>query len=218
MRRLILPLLPQLAQAVVGTTMMGAGLAATYRARLGVQPWDVLHQALANLLGITPGVVIIAVSVLVVAMWWPLRQKPGLGTLVCTFIPGLVMDRVMAVLPTPQLLVARIGMLAAGILLFATGTAVLLKAGLGPGVRDGLMTGACARWRWSVRAVRTSLEVGVLLLGLAIANPVTAFTTGIAGPGTLAFAAAIGPLLHVLLGRPPTDHRAHPHPAPEARP
>lgn len=219
MRRLRLAHILQLAQAVLGTTVMGAGLAATYRARLGVQPWDVLHQALANLFGITPGIVIIMVSVVVVAMWWPLRQKPGLGTLVCTIVPGLVMDRVMAVLPVPELLPARIGLLAAGIVSFAVGTSLLLKAGLGPGVRDGLMTGACARWGWSVRAVRTGLEVGVLLVGLAIANPVTAFTAGIAGPGTLAFAAAIGPLLHVFLGRrPPADRPRRPQPTTEARP
>jgi uncharacterized membrane protein YczE len=208
MRRLTHTHVLRLAQAVFGATVMGTGLAATYRARLGVQPWDVLHQALANLLGLTPGVVIIVVSVVVLAMWWPLRQKPGLGTVVCTVVPGLVMDRVMTVLPTPEPVLARVGLLAEGIVLFAIGTALLLRAGLGPGVRDGLMTGACARWGWSVRVVRTGLEVSVLLIGLAIAGPVTAVTSGIAGPGTLAVAVALGPLLQVLLGNRPTPAAA----------
>jgi uncharacterized membrane protein YczE len=191
----------RLGQAVAGSAVMGAGLAAIFQAKLGAPPWDVLHLALARLTGLTPGTIITAVSLLVLLLWWPLRQKPGWGTAAGAVVPGLATDRVLAGLPAPEPLIERAGLLAAGIVVFAVGTTVMLRAEQGPGVRDGLMIGACARWGYSIRTVRTALEVSVLLLGLAVAGPVTAFTTGIAGPGTLVVAAVLGPLLHVLLGR-----------------
>ena len=140
-----------------------------------------------------------AVSVVVLLFWWPLRQRPGLGTLATTFLPGTCCDLVLSVVPVPNDLVPRAALLAGGIAVFAAGTALVIQAGLGPGARDGLMTGACARWGLKVRTVRTALELGVLILGLVLANPIQAFTTGTAGPGTLAIALTLGPLLGVLL-------------------
>jgi uncharacterized membrane protein YczE len=191
------------AQTVFGAAVMGTGLAATYQARLGVQPWDVLHQALANLTGLTAGEIIVLVSVVTLAMWLPLRQRPGLGTLVCTLVPGPVMDRVREILPSPDSVLPRILLLVAGIALFAVGTALLIRARLGPGVRDGLMTGACARWGWPIGVVRAGLELGVLLLGLGVAllGRANVIANGSVGLGTLVIALALGPLLHVLLGR-----------------
>lgn len=183
----------------VGASTTGAGLALMIRARLGAQPWDVLHLALAKLLNVSPGTVIIGVSMLVLLFWWPLRQRPGLGTLAMTFLPGVCCDLVLSVVPVPADLAPRAALLAGGIAVFSVGTALVIKGGLGPGARDGLMTGACARWGLSVRTVRTGLELGVLVLGLILANPVQAISTGTAGPGTLAIALTLGPLIGVLL-------------------
>ncbi|MBB5897326.1 YczE/YyaS/YitT family protein [Kutzneria kofuensis] len=184
---------------IAGASAMGAGLALMIRAHLGAQPWDVLHLALAKLLGVSPGTVIIGVALLVLLFWWPLRQRPGLGTLATTILPGVSCDLVLSVVPVPDDLVPRAALLAGGISAFAAGTALVIRAGLGPGARDGLMTGACARWGWSVRTVRTCLELGVLVLGLVLTDPMQAIRTGTAGPGTIAIALTLGPLLGLLL-------------------
>jgi uncharacterized membrane protein YczE len=189
----------QLFRVVLGASTTGAGLALMIRARLGAQPWDVLHLALAKLLNVSPGTVIIGVSVLVLMFWWPLRQRPGLGTLAMTFLPGACCDLVLSIVPVPADLAPRAALLVGGIAVFSVGTALVIKGGLGPGARDGLMTGACARWGLSVRTVRTGLELGVLTLGLILANPVQAISAGTAGPGTLAIALTLGPLIGVLL-------------------
>jgi uncharacterized membrane protein YczE len=159
----------------------------------------VLHLALAKLLNVSPGTVIIGVSLLVLVAWWPLRQRPGLGTLAMTILPGACCDLVLSIVPVPADLMPRAALLAGGIAVFSMGTAIVIKGGLGPGARDGLMTGACARWGLSVRTVRTGLELGVLILGLILANPVQAIATGTAGPGTVAIAVTLGPLIGLLL-------------------
>ncbi|GAA3438349.1 hypothetical protein GCM10018954_079650 [Kutzneria kofuensis] len=189
----------RLLRVIAGASAMGAGLALMIRAHLGAQPWDVLHLALAKLLGVSPGTVIIGVALLVLLFWWPLRQRPGLGTLATTILPGVSCDLVLSVVPVPDDLVPRAALLAGGISAFAAGTALVIRAGLGPGARDGLMTGACARWGWSVRTVRTCLELGVLVLGLVLTDPMQAIRTGTAGPGTIAIALTLGPLLGLLL-------------------
>jgi uncharacterized membrane protein YczE len=129
------------------------------------------------------------------------------------------MDRVRAVLPAPDAMGPRVGLLVAGIVVFAVGSAVLIRARLGPGVRDGLMTGACARWGWPVGMVRTGLEVSVLGLGLVVAGgPANAIGAGSLGVGTLVVAASLGPLMHLLLPRrhKPTAVPEPPSPAPTA--
>jgi uncharacterized membrane protein YczE len=189
----------RLTRVCLGASTMGAGLALMIRARLGAQPWDVLHLALSKLLGVSPGTVIIGVSLVVLLFWWPLKQRPGLGTLATTFLPGACCDLTLSVVPVPNDLPPRVALLAGGIAVFSIGTALVIRGGLGPGARDGLMTGACARWGLSVRTVRTSLELGVLALGLVLANPIQAISTGTAGWGTLAIALTLGPLIGVLL-------------------
>jgi uncharacterized membrane protein YczE len=195
----LLKLAWRLFRVIVGASAMGAGLALMIRARLGAQPWDVLHLALAKLLGVSPGTVIIGVALVVLLFWWPLKQRPGLGTVATTVLPGVSCDVVLAAVPTPDALLPRVGLLAGGILVFSIGTALVIRGGLGPGARDGLMTGACARWGFSVRTVRTGLELGVLILGLILANPMQAISAGTAGPGTLAIALTLGPLIGLLL-------------------
>lgn len=195
----LLKLAWRLFRVIVGGAAMGAGLALMIRARLGAQPWDVLHLALAKLLGVSPGTVIIGVALLVLLFWWPLKQRPGLGTVATTFLPGIGCDVVLSLVPTPEALLPRVALLAGGIVVFSVGTALVIRGGLGPGARDGLMTGACARWGLSVRTVRTTLELSVLVLGLLLANPMQAISAGTAGPGTLAIALTLGPLIGLLL-------------------
>jgi uncharacterized membrane protein YczE len=195
----LLKLAWRLFRVIIGASAMGAGLALMIRARLGAQPWDVLHLALAKLLGVSPGTVIIGVALVVLLFWWPLKQRPGLGTVATTVLPGVSCDLVLALVPTPDPLVPRLALLAGGIVVFSIGTALVIRGGLGPGARDGLMTGACARWGLSVRTVRTTLELSVLVVGLLLANPMQAISAGTAGPGTLAIALTLGPLIGFLL-------------------
>src|SRR5215469_13461162 len=182
----------RLVRLYVGLGGFGASLALMLRARLGLGPWDVLHQGIARHLGVQIGWVTIGVSVLVMLAWIPLRQRPGLGTLSNAVIVGLVVNGALDVLPTPGLLIWRVLWLAAGIGLNALATACYIGAGLGPGPRDGLMTGIAARGH-SLRVVRTLIELSVLAIGFVLGGTV--------GVGTLAYALSIGPLTQLLLPR-----------------
>jgi uncharacterized membrane protein YczE len=175
-----------------GLAGFGVSVALLVRARLGLDPWDVLHQGIARHLGIQIGWVVIAVSAVVLLAWIPLRQRPGLGTISNLVLVGLVANVALDVLPDAHGLALRIALLAAGIALNAAATALYVGAGLGPGPRDGIMTGLAARGH-SVRVVRTLTEVTVLAAGWALGGTV--------GAGTLAYAVLIGPLVHVLLPR-----------------
>jgi uncharacterized membrane protein YczE len=185
-------LVARLARLYPGLVGFGVSLALMVRARLGLDPWDVLHQGIARQLGVQLGWVTIAVSGLVLLAWIPLRQRPGLGTLSNAVIVGLVVNGALDVLPAPGSLGWRAAFLAAGIGLNGLATACYIGAGLGPGPRDGLMTGLVARGH-SLRVVRTLIEVSVLAIGWALGGSV--------GLGTLAYALSIGPLTHVLLPR-----------------
>ena len=182
----------RLVRLYVGLGGFGVSLALMLRARLGLGPWDVLHQGIARHLGVQIGWVTIGVSVLVMLAWIPLRQRPGLGTLSNAVIVGLVVNGALDVLPTPRLLTWRVLWLAAGIGLNALATACYIGAGLGPGPRDGLMTGIAARGH-SLRVVRTLIELSVLAIGFVLGGTV--------GVGTLAYALSIGPLTQLLLPR-----------------
>jgi len=182
----------RLVRLYVGLGGFGVSLALMLRARLGLGPWDVLHQGIARHLGVQIGWVTIGVSVLVMLAWIPLRQRPGLGTLSNAVIVGLVVNGALDVLPTPGLLIWRVLWLAAGIGLNALATACYIGAGLGPGPRDGLMTGIAARGH-SLRVVRTLIELSVLAIGFVLGGTV--------GVGTLAYALSIGPLTQLLLPR-----------------
>jgi uncharacterized membrane protein YczE len=182
----------RLARLYLGLGGFGVSLALMVRARLGLDPWDVLHQGIARHLGVQLGWVTIGVSGLVLLAWIPLRQRPGLGTVSNAIIVGLVVNGALDVLPAPGSLAWRAAWLAAGIGLNGLATAYYIGAGLGPGPRDGLMTGIVARGH-SLRAVRTLIELSVFAIGAALGGTI--------GVGTLAYALSIGPLTHVLLPR-----------------
>jgi uncharacterized membrane protein YczE len=208
MRRPTADLGARLVQVVAGASVSGIGLAWMIRAKLGAQPWDVLHLALASLAHVTVGTVIVAMSMLVLLAWWPLRLRPGWGTLAMTFIPGLACDGALWITPTfDNNLPMRVALLVCGIGVFAVGTAAVIRAGLGPGARDGLMVGACRRFGWSVFAVRTGIEVTVLALGLALAGFWPAVHAGTAGVGTVVIALSLGPLLGRMLPKRAIDSR-----------
>ena len=183
----------RLVQLYLGLALYGASMALLVRSTLGVTPWDVLHQGLARHLGWSLGTAAIVVGAVVLLFWIPLRQRPGVGTVSNVFVIGLAVDATLAVVPAPSSLALRIGFVAAGVLLNAVATAAYIGVHLGPGPRDGLMTGLVRRTGGSVRLVRTSIEAAVVLTGWLLG--------GTLGLGTVVYALAIGPLVHVLLPR-----------------
>lgn len=156
------------------------------RAGLGLDPWDVLHQGIAFGLNHQIGTVSIAVGALVLLLWIPLRQRPGLGTVSNVVVVGLAMNATLAMLPTQHGDPARVAMLAGAVLLCGVATGMYICAGFGPGPRDGLMTGIARRAGISIRLSRTIVELTVLLTGWLLGGTV--------GVGTVLFAVAIGPL------------------------
>ena len=183
----------RLVQLYAGLVLYGVSMALLVRSSLGVMPWDVLHQGLARQLGWSLGVVTIVVGALVLLAWIPLRERPGLGTVSNVVVIGLALDAALAVLPEPSSLPVRVSLVPAGILLNAVATAAYIGVHLGPGPRDGLMTGLVRRTGRSVRLVRTSIEVTVVALGWLLG--------GTLGVATVLYALAIGPLVHALLPR-----------------
>lgn len=183
----------RLAQLYVGLLLYGISLALMLRAQLGLDPWDVLHEGLASRLPLTFGQVVIVIGALVLLAWIPLRQRPGLGTISNVFVIGLAVDAALAVLPAPDPMAWRIAFLVSGVVLNGVATAAYIGARLGPGPRDGVMTGLVARTGRSVRLVRTSIELSVLASGWLLGGTV--------GVGTVLYAISIGPLVHVLLPR-----------------
>jgi uncharacterized membrane protein YczE len=186
-------LLRRLVQLYAGLALYGVSMALIVASTLGNMPWDVLHQGLADKLGWSIGTAAIVVGVLVLLGWIPLRQRPGLGTVSNVVVLGLALDAALAVLPDPTALPVRIGFLAGGILLNGVATAAYIGVHLGPGPRDGLMTGLVRRTGGSVRLVRTSIEVAVVAIGWLLG--------GTLGIGTVLYAVAIGPLVQLLLPR-----------------
>lgn len=176
-----------------GLLLYGASLAMQIRAGLGLSPWDVFHQGLTRLLPWSFGTVVIVVGAVVLLLWWPMRQRPGIGTLANVVVVGLAVDLTLAVLPADPRLAVRIPLLLAGISLNAVAGALYIGAGLGPGPRDGLMTGLVRRTGRSIRLIRTAIEVSVLAAGWLLGGGV--------GVGTVLYAVSVGPLLHVLLPR-----------------
>jgi uncharacterized membrane protein YczE len=165
-------------------------IAIMVRARLGLDSWDVLHQGLAQRTGLPMGWIINGLGLLVLLAWLPLRQRPGYGTVANIVIVGLVADAGLALLPQVSALTLRATLLVTAILANALATALYVGARLGPGPRDGLMTGIAARGH-SIRAVRTGIEAAVLTLGWLLGGTV--------GIGTILYAASIGPLVHHLI-------------------
>jgi uncharacterized membrane protein YczE len=182
----------RLASLYAGVVLFGVSVALMIAARLGLDPWDVFHQGLARRTGLPIGWVVNGTGVLVLLLWIPLRERPGIGTLSDAILVGFVIDAALPLLPRPGAMAVRVACLAAAVLLNAVATALYVGAGLGPGPRDGLMTGL-ARRGWPVRRVRTSIELSGLAAGWLLGGTV--------GVGTLLYAVSIGPLVHVLLPR-----------------
>ncbi|WP_329183911.1 hypothetical protein [Actinacidiphila glaucinigra] len=174
-----------------GLALYGASAALQVRAALGLDPWDVLHQGISRHTGVSIGLVSVGVGALVLLLWWPLRQRPGLGTVSNVFVVGLSMDATLALLPQPDGLGVRIPLLVAGVLLNGVATGLYITARYGPGPRDGLMTGLHRRTGRSIRLVRTAIEVTVLAVGFALGGSV--------GVGTVVYAVSIGPLAQFFL-------------------
>jgi uncharacterized membrane protein YczE len=185
LRRRLPPLL-------LGIVAIGIAIALSVEAHLGVSPWDVLHQGLAEATGASFGTVVVVVGLVVLLAWIPLRQRLGLGTVVNTLSIGFVADATLHVLPTPDALAVRVLLLGSAIVVFGVGGGLYIGAGLGPGPRDGLMTAITARGH-RLWVVRTVLEVSALGAGFALGGTV--------GVGTVVIALTIGPLTHLALRR-----------------
>ncbi|WP_443051499.1 membrane protein YczE [Streptomyces sp. NBC_00234] len=181
----------RLIQLYAGLTLYGASSALLVRAELGLEPWGVLHQGLTELTGISIGVVSIAVGAIVLLLWIPLRQRPGLGTVSNVFVVGLAMDGTLALVPEIHGLGMQIPAMVLGILLNGVATGLYITARFGPGPRDGLMTGLHRATGRSVRLVRTAIEVAVVATGFLLG--------GSLGAGTVLYALAIGPLAQFFL-------------------
>ena len=186
-------LIRRLAQLYVGLVVFAFGEALILHAGLGVIPWDVFQQGLVNHWGLTMGIWSIIVGVSVLLLWIPLRQRPGIGTVSNAIIIGAALDPMLRGLPVPESLGWRAAYLVLGILINGVATAAYIGARLGPGPRDGLMTGLVRVTGRSVRLIRTLLEVTVVVIGWLLG--------GNLGFGTVLFALAIGPVVHVFLPR-----------------
>ncbi|WP_219825970.1 YczE/YyaS/YitT family protein [Nonomuraea typhae] len=180
----------RLVSLYLGLALFGASIALMVKAGLGLSPWDVLHQGLAQRTGLPLGLVVNLTAVAVLLLWIPLRQKPGLGTVSNVVAVGLAVDGALWLLPDAHGLPLRIAYLLTGILANGVATGLYIGAGLGPGPRDGLMTGLAARGH-SIRVMRTGIEVVVLAAGFLLGGAV--------GVGTLLYALAIGPLAHYFI-------------------
>lgn len=199
----------RLTQLYAGLCLYGASMALMVRARLGLDPWDVFHQGVSRRTGLSLGWVVIIVGALVLLLWIPLRQRPGVGTVSNAVVIGLALDATLAALPEPRPLAVRVAFLVGGVVANGIAGGLYIGARLGPGPRDGLMTGVVGRYgrrRFvSIRVVRTAIELTVLGTGWLLGGTV--------GVGTLLYALAIGPLAHVFIPLLRT-----PSPAPAAAP
>jgi uncharacterized membrane protein YczE len=181
----------RLSQLAVGLVLYGLTLAMIIRATLGNAPWDVLHQGMARHLPISIGTAVIAMSLVVLLAWIPLREMPGLGTILNSVLVGLSADFFLGLIATPSAPGLRWLLLLGGVFLNGVATALYIGSQFGPGPRDGLMTGLHRRTGVSIQRVRTSLEVAVVVAGTLLG--------GRLGLGTVVYAVAIGPLVQRLL-------------------
>ncbi|ASR33910.1 hypothetical protein BAY61_01665 [Prauserella marina] len=181
----------RLSQLFAGLALYGASTAMLTRAELGLNPWNALHEGITNHTGLSFGTAVAVASLVVLLLWIPLRQRPGVGTIANVVIVSVTVDLVRLVLPEQDLLGWQITLLVGGVALNGLATAVYVGARLGPGPRDGLMTGLAARTGRSVRLVRTGIEIAVLAAGWLLGGAV--------GVGTVLYALAIGPLTQIFL-------------------
>ncbi|MGL4726373.1 MAG: YczE/YyaS/YitT family protein [Scandinavium sp.] len=184
-------MLRRLVQLYVGLCLYGISTAMFVRANLGADPWDVFHLGVGKVFSLDIGTVMILTGALVLLLWIPIRQRPGLGTISNVIVLGLAANATMAVLPRPDPLWLKSALMVAAVVLNALATGMYIGAGFGPGPRDGLMTGLHARTGWSLRGIRTTIELTVLVIGYLLGGSV--------GVGTLVYALAIGPLIQLCL-------------------
>ena len=184
------PFLERLARCLAGLAAFGLGIALIIDADLGLAPWDVFHQGVSEKLDIGIGWIIVGTGLVIMLVWIPLRQRPGLGTILNALEIGITVNVVLPLLPEPEMLVPRLAMLALGLVSMGVGSGLYIGAGLGAGPRDGLMLGLSQRGV-SVRLARTVIEIAVLGAGL--------LQGGSIGLGTVAFTFGIGPLVQVFL-------------------
>ena len=187
----------KLARCVTGLAFFGFGITLFLRANLGLAPWDIFHKGLSKKLDISIGLVIVGVGLLLLLLWIPLRQRPGVGTILNALEIGFVVNLTKPLVGEPDQLVMRTLMVIAGVLVIALGSALYIGAGLGSGPRDGLMLGLSKRSiagrQISIRLARTVIELTVMVAGL--------FLGGSIGVGTLIFMFGIGPLVQLILPR-----------------
>ena len=187
----------KLARCITGLAFFGFGIALFLRANLGLAPWDIFHKGLSKKLDISIGLVIVGVGLLLLLLWIPLRQRPGVGTILNAIEIGLVVNLTKPLIGEPDQLIIRALMVIAGVLVIGLGSALYIGAGLGSGPRDGLMLGLSKRSiagrQISIRVARTVVEITVMIAGL--------FLGGSIGIGTLIFMFGIGPLVQLILPR-----------------
>lgn len=176
---------------LIGLTGFGFSMAMMVQAGLGLDPWDVFHQGLTRHTGLSMGAASALVGVVVLLAWIPLRNRPGIGTVANVIVIAITVDIGIAVLPQPRDIAVQVALMLGGILLNAVSTVLYIGAGLGPGPRDGLMTGLVARTGLSVRLIRTVIEATVLAAGWLLGGTV--------GVGTVLYAFGIGPLVQLIL-------------------
>ena len=181
----------RIVRLVVGLALYGVSIALMIEGAVGASPWDVFHLGASLHMPISFGLIMIVVSVGVLLAWIPLRQMPGLGTVANTLLLGPFADLSLAWVPTPDNLFVRYGYMLGGVVLCGFATAMYVGAQLGPGPRDGLMTGLARRTGRSIRLVRTVIEITVLLAGILLGATL--------GPGTLVFALGVGPVTQFFL-------------------
>jgi uncharacterized membrane protein YczE len=185
---------PRLARLFFGLVLFGFGLALMVIADLGLSPWDVFHQGISQRTGIPIGTVVIITGLLLLVFWIPLKERIGIGTIANAIVIGLTLDLFLLILPDQlDVLAVRWLSMLLGVLLVAIGSGFYIGAGLGPGPRDGLMTGITRRTGYPLGLVRGVLEIGVLIIGWLLGGTV--------GVGTLVFAFGIGPLVQFFLNR-----------------
>jgi uncharacterized membrane protein YczE len=176
---------------IIGLVLFGAGIAMMVQADLGLGPWEAFHQGISRQTGIAIGTVSILVGIPILAAWWPLGERPGPGTLLNIVLIGLVTNLGLMVMPQMVELPYQLTLMAAGVVTIGIATGIYLAADLGPGPRDGLMTGLHRRSGWSIARARTAIEVAVLVAGFLMGGTI--------GLGTIVFALGIGPIVQASL-------------------
>jgi uncharacterized membrane protein YczE len=182
----------RVSQLFAGLVLYGISMAFMIESGLGLNPWDVFHQGVSDTTGISFGWVVILAGIPILLLWIPLRQKPGFGTVANLVVIGFVVDGALAVLQPGESMAMRITYLVVGIVLNGVASGLYIGSNLGPGPRDGLMTGLHGRFpRLSIRLIRTSIELLVLGVGFLLGGTV--------GVGTILYAVTIGPLVQMFL-------------------